>query len=143
MVYFDTSYLVRLYIKDPGAEAVRKLAATTKIACSFHGEIETIAALHRAYREAPLTRAAYIELLDQFHDDSEAGSFTWLVTDKDLRPKLEEVYRNASSKFFLRAADALHLACARQNGFKEVYSHDKRMLAAAPAFGLTARNVIK
>ena len=143
MVYFDTSYLVRLYINDHGADAVRKLAAASEVASSFHGEIETIAAIHRVYREEPLTRTAYFELLDQFHDDSHAGSFHWLSAGRELVPKLEAVYRNASSKFFLRAADALHLACARENGFTEIYSNDARMLAAAPAFGLKARNVIK
>jgi predicted nucleic acid-binding protein len=143
VLYFDTSYLVRLYLKDQHADAVRKLAATSKIACSFHGEIETIAAFHRAYREKPLPHADYLFLLDQFRIENLAGSCTWLPAGKEVTPKLEEVYRHASSNFFLRAADALHLICARENGFTEIYSHDSRMLAAAPAFGLKARNVIK
>lgn len=143
MLYFDTSYLVRLYLEDHGAEQVRSLAASDAIACSFHGEIESMAAFHRAYREKRLTHAGYLTLLDQFKDDDKAEAFSWLPLDRKLVPRLEKVYRKASSDFFLRTADALHLVCARENGFTEIYSHDTRMLSAAPMFGLKAKNIIR
>ena len=143
MLYFDTSYLVRLYLDDEGAELVRELAATNSLACSFHGAIEAVAAFHRSFREKRLTHPAYITLLDQFRDEDEAGAFTWLPATREMASKLEKVYRKAPATLFLRAADALHLICARENGFKEIYSHDQRMLEAAPVFGLKARNVIR
>jgi predicted nucleic acid-binding protein len=120
-----------------------KATLPTAVACSFHGEIETIAAFHRAYREKRVNHARYLRLLNQFRAESKNGAFCWLPLNKEIVPKVEEVYRNASPNFFLRAADALHLICARENGFTEIYSHDARMLATAPAFGLKARNVIK
>lgn len=43
---------------------------------------------------------------------------------------------------FLRAADALHLACASEHGFAEVWSNDRHFLAAAPHFELQARNLV-
>jgi predicted nucleic acid-binding protein len=53
------------------------------------------------------------------------------------------MYSEASKQLFLRASDALHLICAKEHGFREIYSNDKHLLAAAKHFGLKGRNVIK
>jgi len=37
LIYFDTSYLVRLYYQDPGADAVRALAGTDHLAVQRMG----------------------------------------------------------------------------------------------------------
>jgi len=63
------------------------------------------------------------------------------VTD-DLIQAAAREYQTLSSRVFLRASDALHLACARDNAFKEIYSNDERVSAAAPCFGLKGKNVI-
>ena len=42
----------------------------------------------------------------------------------------------------LRAVDPLHLGVAREHGFREVYTNDRDMLAAARHFGLTGVNVL-
>lgn len=143
MLYFDTNYLVRLYLDEPGADLVRALAEGHEIASSVLGRIESVAAIHRTYREQKLTSSQYQALLDEFKRDDAENAFVWLLGGNELFPILEKIYRKAPPTLFLRAADALHLACAREHGFKEIYSNDKRMLEAAPLFGLKAKNVIK
>jgi predicted nucleic acid-binding protein len=56
--------------------------------------------------------------------------------------RLESVLTSAPAATNIRAADALHLACAAEHGFKEVYSNDRLFLAAAPLFELHGVNVI-
>jgi hypothetical protein len=44
--------------------------------------------------------------------------------------------------FFFVGSDALHLLCALANGFREVYTKDRPMLAAAAAFGIQGRDIL-
>ena len=66
MIFFDTSYLVRLYFEDRGWEAVRNLAASDAVACAAHGQVEVVAAFHRKLREKAIDAADYTALLGQF-----------------------------------------------------------------------------
>ena len=56
--------------------------------------------------------------------------------------RLESVYAALPATVFLRAADALHLATAAENGFREIYSNDAKMLLAAAQFGVRGSDVI-
>lgn len=142
MIYFDTSYLVRLYYLDPGADQVRALAATDHVACAALGQAEMMAAFHRKLREGAIKPAAYAALVDQLQAHIEAGAFQWLAQNREILSRVRHVYRNLPASVFLRGADAIHLATAAEAGFRIVYSNDAHLLAAARHFGIDGRNVI-
>jgi predicted nucleic acid-binding protein len=142
VIYLDTSYLARLYLKDPGWEKVRELAARDQICCSLHGQAEAIAAFHRKFREGFLTRPEVNTLLRQFRDECGVGAIHWFPLSPSVVERVWAVYAKLPSSLALRAADALHLACAAEHSFDEIYSNDDRLLAAAGQFGLKAMNII-
>ncbi len=142
MIYFDTSYLVRLYFRDPGWEAVRELAATDHLVCAIHGRAEMIAAFHRKLREAAIKPIQYAALLDQAAADDAEEAIRWVPLSPPTLTKVAAVYSALPASTFLRAADALHLATAAEQGLTTIFSNDHHLLAAATHFGLSGRNVI-
>lgn len=142
MIYFDAAYIARLYFEDPGWEKVRELAAKVHIACSIHGCAEVVAAVHRKFREDFLTAAHFRQTLEQFEVDCNEGAYRWLPLSPAVKDRTMETYRALPRDVFLRASDALHLACAAENGLSEVHSNDQRLLAAAPHFGIRGVNII-
>ncbi|WP_043583826.1 type II toxin-antitoxin system VapC family toxin [Geminisphaera colitermitum] len=141
--YYDTAYLLKLYWPEPGADLVRAHAATIDtLVCSLHGRAELIAAAHRKVREGTATLTHVEALLEQVASDQTAGALNWLpITELHLN-RVTEVFRHAPGTVYLRAADALHLASAAEEGFNEIYSNDRHLLAAAPLFGLRGVDVI-
>jgi predicted nucleic acid-binding protein len=142
VIYLDTSYVVRLYFDDPGFEVVRQLAATAPVACCILGRAEAASALHRKLREGNLTAAQYRIVTAEFAKDCNAGAFRWLPLSIAVIGSVERVYAKLGATVFLRAADAMHLACAAENRFREIYSNDSHLLASAPHFGVRGVNAI-
>jgi len=143
MLYFDSNYVLKCYLPEPGAELVRALAAqpVTK-SCSRFGRSEIIATLHRKVREGSLTRAQMKSVWTRVRADETAGVWSWLPFDPTVERAVEQAFLSLDRRVFLRAGDAIHLATASLHGFTDVHSHDGHLLKAAAAFGLNGVDVI-
>ena len=143
MIYCDAAYLGKYYVAERGSAEVRSLIeGDGNVFCCVLGRLEVASIFHRKARERSATAAEATTLFRQFDRDCLQKIWGWLpITDDVIQAAIRE-YQALSSRVFLRASDALHLACAKDNGFKEIYSNDGRLLAAAPAFGLKGKNII-
>jgi predicted nucleic acid-binding protein len=144
MIYLDASCLVKLYSDEPGAGAVVAWAeGQSDFVCAAHGRLELFSALRRHHREGSLTGPGLRALIQQVEKDESSGLVCWLPVSTDLIATACQQVLALPSSVFVRAADALHLACAADAGLKEIYSHDRHLLAAAPHFRLKGIDVIK
>ncbi len=142
-LYFDTTYLYRVYSTEPGHEAVKNLVSgIDRLAISRHGRAEFASILLRKRREGSDTPEHLEALNSQFQNDCQSGRIEILPLSEAVMQRIESTLRAAPSSTNLRAADALHLACAAEHGFAEIYSNDRHFLVAAPLFGLEGFNVI-
>jgi predicted nucleic acid-binding protein len=140
MIYFDTTFLVRLYLDESGYERVRDVALTQHICSSTIGRLETGAAMHRHLREKKISAPAFEASCSQFQCDQDDNIYSWLPATMEIFEIVYRTFLTIPADIFLRTADAIHLATATENGFKEIYSNDKHLLAAAPFFKLKGIN---
>lgn len=139
MIYFDSCYLAKLYLMEPDSPRVRARAETSDgLACCAIGRGEVVATFHRHFRERRLTQREFRLLAAQVEADLDGGLWTALPVTSALVESQARRMATLPATVFLRAADALHLACAAEAGLREVYSSDHHLVAAAPHFGLRA-----
>jgi hypothetical protein len=143
VIYLDTSYLVKVYADEPGsADVLEWLEGKGELVCSLHGRLELISAFKRHQREGRLTGTQVNAAVRQVSRDEAAGLLTWLPISSALVATACDLVASAQAPLFLRAADALHLASARDAGLRSIHSHDQHLLTAAPHFGLKGVDVI-
>ena len=137
MRYFDTAYIIKLYLCEDGSEeAMRGANESGGLASSALALSELHAALHRNLREKHLDRDEFGAVLERFRADVELGMWHWLPVSMPVHQRVATTYRELPASVYLRAADAIHLATAAEHGFREIYSNDRHLLAAAPYFSL-------
>ncbi len=142
MIYLDTSILVRLYINESGAELIEELVKQMEgqPACSSLGIIERASVFHRKVREGVISTADSHMLYEQCKLDDNSELIKWLPLTENILNTTVEIYKDLPKKIFLRAADAIHLATAREAGLKKIYSNDRHLLVAANKFDLIGIN---
>ena len=133
MNYFDSCYLAKFYLHEVDSQRVRSAAASLgTIACCALGWGEVVSVLHRHLREQRLSTREFQLLAAQVEADVRSGLWVSLpVTTALVEAQVRSIVR-LSDRVFLRAADALHLACAAESGLKEIYSCDHHLVTAAP-----------
>lgn len=119
-LYLDTSSLVKLYVVEPGSDAVRKLVdAATVVTTSSVAYTEARAALARRRRERALRPAAFASAKKAFEADW-PKYFIVEVTSVLCRQAGE-----FAERYRLRAYDSVHLAAfaevAREAGVRDTH----------------------
>ena len=142
MSYFDAAYVAKFYLDEPESDAVRGLAESLgQVQCAVIGQVEVAAVFHRKLRAGAFDAGMFREVTAQFGDDCEQGLWTWLPLQPALVERAAAVFARLPRSVFLRAADALHLTCAREHGLHEIYTNDRHMSVAARYFRLRVRSV--
>jgi predicted nucleic acid-binding protein len=142
--YFDSNYILKCYVNEPGAEHVRELASQgVATSCSQFGRLEVLSALHQKVREASLTRAQLKAIWTRLEDDEVVGVWTWIAVDRALEHAVELAFLRLGPEVYLRTGDAIHLATASLHGCLEIHSQDRHLLLAAAAFGLRGVDVVQ
>ena len=135
-LYLDTSSLVKLYVAEPGSDAVRKLVdAASVVATSSIAYTETRAAMARRRWERTLRPAAFASAKKTF----EAEWPKYFVVDVTLA--LCRQAAEFAERYRLRAYDSVHLAAfaevAREAGVRDTRfsSFDHPLNRAAKSLG--------
>ena len=143
MIYLDSTYIVKCYINERGtAEVLQLVQSNPGRGSCLHARLEVWTGIHRQIREGNLAVADAQRAWNQFRADESQGLWTFFPVTTPLIQQACAIVEGLLPSVFVRSADALHLTCAREQGFAEIYSNDRHLLAAATHFGLAGKNVI-
>jgi predicted nucleic acid-binding protein len=142
MIYLDSSYIFKCYINEPGTPRVLSLVQNSSgCSSSLHARTEFWSGLHRRVCETVTSIEDARKIWRQFEEDERTGVWHWLPLNDIVIRRACDVFEKLPPEVFLRSGDALHLACAAENRFTELYSGDRTLLSAATHFGLNGISV--
>jgi predicted nucleic acid-binding protein len=127
----------------PNADIVRQFAYQTDgLASCEIARVEFHSVLQRQLREGNISAQEAQDVLKDFEQDEKDNVWQWFsITSVFIRSVCEDISILPATAF-LRAVDAIHLTCARENGFREIYTNDRHMLDCAQYFSLQGINLI-
>ncbi len=141
-IYLDSAYIAKCYLNEPDAPKVRALLrGKPGLTSSAFCVAEMACIFQRHVREGGLTRAQAARLRGFFRADVGAGVWALLPITQPLLDEVDRRVRALPRTVYLRAGDAIHLTAARAEGFAEIWSNDRHMLAAASHFGIVGKSV--
>ena len=136
LAYFDTSALVKNYIREAGSSRVRGLLTSYEFLSSAITPIEFHSAVRRRHRQGEITQPNYNSIVSRLAKDRSYWQLVEVVPQ--ILSKAEELVKTAN----VRTLDAIHIASAIiiQDSFTTplpFISADERQLAAAQSCRLS------
>jgi hypothetical protein len=110
LLYFDTSALIKRYVREVGSERVDALLIQESVAVSSLVQVEVASALARRTREGRLNSERRDELYARFLDD--LSDLAVVDLDEGVSARAADQARTSPPNAPLRALDAIHLASA-------------------------------
>ncbi|HXB70085.1 MAG TPA: type II toxin-antitoxin system VapC family toxin [Candidatus Acidoferrales bacterium] len=141
-MYLDSAYVAKFYLNEPDSSAVREaMRRADSLITSAWSVAEVTCAFHRHFREGTLNVAQFQRVAQAFREHVEIGFWALIPVTQVVLARMTARVAALPASIFLRAGDAVQLASAVESGEHEIWGSDRRMLAAAPHFGLTGRSV--
>jgi len=142
MIYFDSSALLKRYLKEDGSESVNAILLSEKtIVTSKLAYPEILSAFMRKHRAGELVGKSLRSVIDQFESDWK--HFFIIEFHDDLFPTMEALIE----KYPLKGADTVHLSSAlwlEQTSREDVkfVASDLNLLKAAESENLHVINPV-
>lgn len=139
MLYFDTSFLAPLVLRERSSDEIEvflKTLPTEELAVSQWTCVEFSSLLARDVRTGVLSPQRALKADAEF-DDLIGGSFLVIIPSAGDFERSRQYLREYASG--LRAGDAFHLAIATNHRATTIFSLDKGMMKAGKLLGLPVR----
>jgi predicted nucleic acid-binding protein len=135
-VYLDTSALAKLYLPEPGSDALESaLLGRRDLLVSDLAATEFTSAVGRRLREGDLSARDARRIYTRLRGDFARGEYQRLELTGAIHRDAERLLMSLGRTIVLRALDALHLALAAGSAAGAFVSFDRKQLAAARALG--------
>ena len=102
--YFDTSALVKRYIREPGSQRLRALLRRYRVISSAVMPIEALSAFSRRHANGDLTARDFQAIIAQLEKDR--AHWDLVEVTSEVLSRAEDLVRRTS----LRTLDAIHVA---------------------------------
>lgn len=102
--YFDTSALVKRYIREPGSQRLRALLRRYRVISSAVMPVEALSAFSRRHASGDLTARDFQAIIAQLEKDR--AHWDLVEVTSEVLSRAEDLVRRTS----LRTLDAIHLA---------------------------------
>lgn len=136
-LYLDASALVKLYLPEPGSDALdAALRGRSDLIVSDLAITEIVSAMARRRREGSLPASAAVRLHRKILSDIQGGIYIKTDLTSEVHRDAERLLIAVGDDVALRAADSLHLAIACLSGASAIVTYDQRLAEAAIRTGL-------